>query len=103
MGWLTGRCGLSLDNLVGAQVVLADGRIVHAAERDHADLFWALRGGGGNFGVVTEFEFALHEVGPEVHLGLLFWVSIRAVRRSGRAGTPSLLCPRPAACSSRRP
>lgn len=73
MGWLVGRCGLSLDNLVGAQVVLADGRIVHAAERDHADLFWALRGGGGNFGVVTEFEFALHEVGPEVHLGLLFW------------------------------
>jgi hypothetical protein len=73
MGWLSRRHGLSIDNLVGAEVVLADGTVVHASESEHPDLFWALRGGGGNFGVVTEFEFALHEVGPMVNLGFLFW------------------------------
>lgn len=73
MGWLTRRCGLAVDNLVSAQVVLADGRCVRAAPDSHPDLFWALTGGGGNFGVVTEFEFRLHRVGPVVHLGLLFW------------------------------
>ncbi|MEO5842197.1 MAG: FAD-binding oxidoreductase [Acidimicrobiales bacterium] len=73
MGWLTRQGGLSIDNLVSAEVVVADGRILRAAEDDNADLFWALRGGGGNFGVVTEFEFRLHEVGPIVQFGLLFW------------------------------
>jgi FAD/FMN-containing dehydrogenase len=73
MGWLTRMCGLAVDNLVSAQVVLADGRCVRAAPDEHPDLFWALTGGGGNFGVVTEFEFRLHPVGPLVHLGLLFW------------------------------
>jgi FAD/FMN-containing dehydrogenase len=73
MGWLTRMAGLSIDNLVSAEVVTADGRILRADENEHPDLFWALRGGGGNFGVVTEFEFRLHEVGPIVHLGLLFW------------------------------
>jgi hypothetical protein len=73
MGWLTRMCGLAVDNLVSAQVVLADGRCVRAAADEHPDLFWALTGGGGNFGVVTEFEFRLHPVGPVVHLGLLFW------------------------------
>ncbi|GJF01992.1 FAD-binding oxidoreductase [Pseudonocardia sp. D17] len=73
MGWLTRRCGLAVDNLRSAQVVLADGRCVRAAPDSHPDLFWALTGGGGNFGVVTEFEFALHPVGPIVHFGLLFW------------------------------
>lgn len=73
MGWLTRLAGLSIDNLVSAEVVTADGRILRADENEHPDLFWALRGGGGNFGVVTEFEFRLHEVGPIVHLGLLFW------------------------------
>jgi FAD/FMN-containing dehydrogenase len=73
MGWLSRKHGLSIDNLVSAQVVTADGQIRRAAEDENPDLFWAIRGGGGNFGVVTEFEFRLHEVGPMVHFGLLFW------------------------------
>ncbi|MEJ2860768.1 FAD-binding oxidoreductase [Actinomycetospora flava] len=73
MGWLTRQYGLTCDNLVAAQVVLADGRIVRAAPDENPDLFWAIRGGGGNFGVITEFEVALHEVGPQVELGMLFY------------------------------
>lgn len=73
LGWLSRLAGLSCDNLVGAEVVTADGRVVHASDTDNADLFWALRGGGGNFGVVTEFEFALHPVGPLVHIGLFLF------------------------------
>jgi len=73
MGWLTRQAGLSIDNLTSAQVVTADGQIVRAAIDENPDLFWAIRGGGGNFGVVTEFEFRLHEVGPVVQVGLLFW------------------------------
>jgi FAD/FMN-containing dehydrogenase len=73
MGWLTRLGGLTIDNLESAQVVLADGRIVRAAQDDNPDLFWALRGGGGNFGVVTEFEFRLIEAGPMVQFGLFFW------------------------------
>jgi hypothetical protein len=73
MGWLTRQAGLSIDNLASAQVVTADGRIQRAAPDENPDLFWAIRGGGGNFGVVTEFEFRLHQVGPIVQLGLLFW------------------------------
>lgn len=73
MGWLTQKLGLSIDNLESAQVVLVDGRCVQASAEEHPDLFWAIRGGGGNFGVVTEFEFRLHPVGPLVQLGLLFW------------------------------
>jgi FAD/FMN-containing dehydrogenase len=73
MGWLTRLGGLSIDNLVSAEVVTADGSVLRASESQHPDLFWAIRGGGGNFGVVTEFEFRLHEVGPMVHFGLLFW------------------------------
>lgn len=73
MGWLTHRHGLTVDNLLSARVVTADGRVLRAAEDENPDLFWALRGGGGNFGVVTSLEYRLHPVGPTVHLGLLFW------------------------------
>jgi hypothetical protein len=73
MGWLTRKHGLSIDNLVSAEVVTADGQTLRASEAEHPDLFWAIRGGGGNFGVVTEFEFALHPVGPIVQVALLFW------------------------------
>jgi FAD binding domain/Berberine and berberine like len=73
MGWLTRKHGLSIDNLVSAEVVTADGQIRRASQAENADLFWAIRGGGGNFGVVTEFEFALHPVGPIVQVALLFW------------------------------
>ncbi|MES2210705.1 MAG: FAD-binding oxidoreductase [Chloroflexota bacterium] len=66
IGWLRSRHGLCIDNLVAAEVVTADGRVVRASAEDHADLLWALKGGGGNFGVVTAFEFKLHPVGPTV-------------------------------------
>ena len=73
MGWLTRLAGLTIDNLLSAEVVTADGRILRVADDENDDLFWAIRGGGGNYGVVTEFEFRLHDVGPICHLGLLFW------------------------------
>lgn len=70
-GYLARNYGLTCDNLVSADVVTAQGELVHASEDENPDLFWALRGGGGNFGVVTAFEFDLHEVGPEVLGGLI--------------------------------
>ena len=70
-GWLSRTLGLTVDNLVGAEIVTADGRRRHIGPDREPDLFWAIRGGGGNFGVVTEFEFALHPVGPEVTAGLV--------------------------------
>jgi FAD/FMN-containing dehydrogenase len=73
IGHLTAQVGLSCDNLVSAEVVTADGGIVTASANENPDLFWAIRGGGGNFGVVTSFEYRLHQVGPLVNLGLFFW------------------------------
>jgi FAD/FMN-containing dehydrogenase len=73
MGWLTRKAGLALDALVSAEVVTADGQVLRAAADEHADLFWALRGGGGTFGVVTSFEFDLVELDPMVQFGLFFW------------------------------
>src|SRR5688500_4245883 len=70
-GWLSRRHGLTIDNLISADVVTGDGRLLHANENEHSDLFWGLRGGGGNFGVVTSFEFQLHAVGPEVVAGVV--------------------------------
>jgi len=73
MGFLTRRLGLSCDNLIAADVVTADGRLLHADAERHPDLLWALRGGGGNFGAVTSFEYQLHPVGPEVFMAITFY------------------------------
>ena len=70
-GWLSRRLGLTIDNLLSAEVVTASGDVVTASESQNADLFFGIRGGGGNFGVVTSFEFQLHQVGPEVLSGLV--------------------------------
>jgi len=70
-GWLTRKYGMTIDNLVSAEMVTADGRKIKVSENENTDLFWAIRGGGGNFGIVTQFEFALHPVGPEILAGLL--------------------------------
>jgi FAD/FMN-containing dehydrogenase len=72
IGHLARSYGLTCDNLRTADVVTAEGRVVHASETENPDLFWGLRGGGGNFGIVTSFEFELHEVGPEILAGPIF-------------------------------
>lgn len=73
IGWLMRKHGLSIDNLLSAQVVTAEGQLVTASEREHPDLFWGLRGGGGNFGIVTSFTYRLHPVGPQVLAGPVLW------------------------------
>lgn len=70
-GWLGGVHGMTVDNLLGADLVLASGELVRASAHEHADLFWAIRGGGGNFGVATAFEYRLHPVGPTVVGGMV--------------------------------
>jgi FAD/FMN-containing dehydrogenase len=86
-GWTSSKCGLACDNLISAEVVLADGSVVRASEDEHPDLFWGIRGGGGNFGIVTEFEFRLHPLGPIVVAGLTMFPIGRAadVVRAWRA------------------
>src|SRR4030095_14826035 len=71
LGWLMRRHGLAADNVLSADVVTADGDLLRASAEEHADLFWGLRGGGGNFGVVTSFEYRLHPVGPIVLAGVM--------------------------------
>jgi FAD/FMN-containing dehydrogenase len=70
-GWISRKYGLSVDNLISAEVVTADGRLVTASAEENPDLFWGVRGGGGNFGVVTSFEFKCAEIGTEVYSGLI--------------------------------
>jgi FAD/FMN-containing dehydrogenase len=70
LGWLMGKYGLAADNLISAEIVTADGRVLTASEAENTDLLWALRGGGGNFGVVSSFEYRLHPVGPTITGGL---------------------------------
>lgn len=77
-GWLTRRYGLTIDNLVSADVVTADGELRVASAAREPDLFWAIRGGGGNFGVVTSFELATHPLGPQVHAGLVVYPTEQA-------------------------
>lgn len=73
IGFLSRKLGLTIDNMIGAQVVLADGSVVEASEEEHPDLFWALRGGGGQFGIVTRFDFRLHPIGPDVVVAQAFY------------------------------
>jgi FAD/FMN-containing dehydrogenase len=73
VGWLMRKHGLTVDNLLAADMVTADGKLLRASKDEHPELFWALRGGGGNFGVVTAFEFRLHPVGPSVLAGPVLW------------------------------
>jgi FAD/FMN-containing dehydrogenase len=78
LGYLTRRFGWTVDNLKDVEIVTADSRIRRASRQENADLFWALRGGGGNFGVVTRFTFRLHQLGPAVYGGLIAWPFERA-------------------------
>lgn len=78
-GWLSRKYGMTVDALRAADVITADGNLVHTSESEHPDLFWALRGGGGNFGVVTRFEFELYPLGPEVLCGLIVFSQDEAV------------------------
>ncbi|MBI4537497.1 MAG: FAD-binding oxidoreductase [candidate division NC10 bacterium] len=97
-GYLTRRFGWSCDNVRSMELVTADGRVVRASERENGDLFWGLRGGGGNFGVVTSFEYALHPVGPEVVAGAIAWRAeeapdvLRLYESLDRHAPPELTC-----------
>jgi FAD/FMN-containing dehydrogenase len=78
LGWLMRKCGLVVDNLLSVDVVTADGRFLTASATEHPDLFWGLRGGGGNLGLVTSFEYRLHPVGPTVTGGVVVYPATRA-------------------------
>jgi FAD/FMN-containing dehydrogenase len=96
-GWIERKCGFTVDSLISAEVVTADGRLVMASADRNADLFWALKGGGGNFGVVTGFEFELHEVGPLVYGGMMLFpidaaVDLLKAYRGFMEGAPHEIC-----------
>lgn len=93
IGWLMRKHGLTIDHLVGADVVTADGDLLHASASENADLFWAIRGGGGNFGIVTAFEFDLVEIGPPVRSGIVLYraehaAAVLAAYRDWAASAP---------------
>lgn len=88
-GWITRKFGLTIDNLLSADVVTANGELVRASPTEHRDLFWGIRGGGGNFGVVTAFEFRLHELGPDVLSGLVVHPFAEAESVLQHTGRPS--------------
>jgi FAD/FMN-containing dehydrogenase len=92
LGWLMGKYGLALDNLLSVDIVTAEGEILKASADENADLFWAVRGGGGNFGVVASFEYQIHPVGPSITGGLVAYPFVRArdVLRFFRDVTASL-------------
>jgi len=96
-GWLERKYGLTADSLISAEVVTADGRFLVASEERNPDLFWALKGGGGNFGVVTGFEFQLHEAGPILYGGMLLFpidaaVDLLKAYRGFMEGAPDEIC-----------
>jgi FAD/FMN-containing dehydrogenase len=111
-GWISRKFGLTADNLISTDVVTADGQLVRASEAESPDLFWAIRGGGGNFGVVTSFEFRLHRLGPEVMSGLIVYPCLRqrtclsAIARSWRRrrtnSAAGSSCAQPRRCRSCR-
>ena len=89
IGHLARKYGLTCDNLLSAEVVTADGQIVRASETENPDLLWGLRGGGGNFGVVTSMELAMHPVGPMVLGGVVFYPGDQAAQVLAAGATPS--------------
>jgi FAD/FMN-containing dehydrogenase len=96
-GWIERKCGFTVDSLISAEVVTADGRLLVASADRNPDLFWALKGGGGNFGVVTGFEFQLHEVGPLLYGGMMFFpidaaVDLLKAYRGFMDGAPDEIC-----------
>jgi FAD/FMN-containing dehydrogenase len=80
IGFTMRKLGLTIDNLISVDVVTAEGEFVKASEQENADLFWGLRGGGGNFGIATDFEFRLNALGPEIYAGPIFWPIAEAPR-----------------------
>jgi FAD/FMN-containing dehydrogenase len=97
-GYLTRRFGWTSDNVVAMELITGDGRIVRASEKENADLFWGLRGGGGNFGAVTSFEYRLHPVGPEIIAGAIAWRAeaageiLEMLRTLMEQAPPELVC-----------
>ena len=97
-GYLTRRFGWTSDNLLSMEVITADGRVVQASEKENRDLFWGLCGGGGNFGVVTGFEYKLHPVGPEIMAGAIAWRAeyagevLEMLRNLMEQAPPELVC-----------
>jgi FAD/FMN-containing dehydrogenase len=100
-GWLSRKHGLTIDNLISAEVVTAAGEKVTASASENADLFWGIRGGGGNFGIVTSFEFNVHPVGPEVLAGVIVH-HLCGASQSAASAFPTGRCSRLGRCGASR-